>query len=248
MNKISLILILTFSFESFGQIEENDRNGFASVNYGLNIPTGNYGSKKFSNSEAGFATKGSVFDIAFGHKILPKLGVMAMSRGLANGFDVGEYAQGLANYLGPSNPMEVTTVGVESNSYSLGGLLTGIYGSFPIANKISFEPRLLAGISGVSLPAMTIDVYESGAKIISFIREHSTTVAFSYNIGAGTVFDVSKKVKLMINVDFFAAKAEWNDVQEISIGHISDETEIYYYDYDQNFGTVNVSTGIGFKF
>ncbi|MBM3418446.1 MAG: hypothetical protein FJY17_05930 [Bacteroidetes bacterium] len=248
MKKVVLFLTFHLLLTSKGISQDDDRKGFTSINLGVSIPTGNYGSTDFNNSEAGYATTGLVIDYTFGHKISKNLGVSAILRSQANGVDVGVYAQGLANYLGASNPSESTSVRVKSSVYSLGGLLAGIYGTFPIANKLSFEPRAMVGFSAATLPSMTTEAFESGTKLTTFIQEQASTVAFSYIIGTGVKLNVSKRICVLLNLDFYAAKAKWENVQVIGIGHITGTTEIRYFDYNHNFGTVNISTGLGFRF
>jgi hypothetical protein len=51
-----------------------------------------------------------------------------------------------------------------------------------------------------------------------------------------------------MNIDFCASKAEWENVQEIGIDHINGSTEKYKFDYNQRFSTLNLSTGLGFRF
>ena len=248
MKKVILLSTVLFLFSTKGLSQDNDRKGFTSTNLGVSIPTGNFGSNNFSNSESGYATTGLIFDITFGHKILHNFGVTAIYRSQANGVDVDAYAQDLANYFGAGNPAGTTSVSVESSAFSLGGIMAGIYGSFPIADKLSFEPRVLVGFSAATLPAMTTETYESGTKLTTFIREQAASFAFSYIIGTGAKLDISKKICLLLNIDFYAAKAEWENVQEIGIGHISGTTEIYKFDYNQKFSTFNLSTGLGFRF
>ena len=248
MKKISLLLTVFFvsTVKSFSQ--DNDRKGFASINLGFSIPVGNFASNNFNSGEAGYATTGVFSEITFSHKIRPKFGITATSRGQANGVDVGAYAQDLANYFGSGNPSGNTSVSVESSVYSLSGIMAGLYGSFIIANKFSFEPRVLIGFSTATLPAMTITTYESKTKLTTFVSEHATSVAFSYIIGAGARYDLSKKICMMLNADFYSTNAEWDNVQEIGIGHITGDTEINYYDFGQKFRSFNISTGLGFRF
>jgi hypothetical protein len=248
MKKVLLLATVLFISSTNSQSQDNDRKGFFSPNLGLSIPVGNFGSTNFGNNEAGYATSGFVFDITFCHKIFKNFGVTGIYRSQGNGADVGAYAQDLANYFGASNPAGNTIVSLKSSAYSLGGIMAGLNGSFPIVDKLTFEPRVLGGFSGAILPATTTKAYESNTLLTTFVRAQSSTLAFSYIIGAGLKYDASKKICLLFNIDFYAARAEWDNVQEIGIGHISGETEINYYDFSQKFSTVNLSTGLGFRF
>lgn len=250
MKKAILLLTILFSvtLNVVAQNDEkhshdSDRKGFASINLGVSIPTGSFGSDNINDNEAGFATNGAVFDITFGYKFRPNLGATVVWRGQANGIDVGTYAQSLANLFGSGS------VSVESSALTLGGIMAGLYGSFPMADKLSFEPRALIGFSTASLPAMTTEAYSSsGTKLVTWSQEQAETVTFSYIIGVGAKLDVSKKMCLLFNGDFYGAKAEWENVREIGIGHITGTTEINAYQFKRNFSTFNFSAGFGFRF
>ena len=237
-----LLATKAFSQNNVKQTED-ERKGFASVNLGVSIPTGNFSSDNFNNNEAGFATGGAVFDISVGYKLRPKLGVTAVWRGQANGIDAATYAQSLANYFGSGS------VSIETSAYSLGGIMAGLYGSFPIAENFRFEPRALIGFSAATLPERTTVAYSSsGTKLVTWSQDQAETVAFSYILGLGGKLDLSKKICLLFNADFYAANAEWGNVREISIGHVTGSTEINNYYHNQNFRTVNLSAGLGLRF
>lgn|GEM_PF-5584310 len=88
----------------------------------------------------------------------------------------------------------------------------------------------------------------SGTKLVTWSQDQAETVALSYILGLGGKLDLSKKICLLINADFYAANADWGNVREISFGHITGKTEIdYYYQY-QNYRTINLSAGLGFRF
>lgn len=248
MKRVFIMSTVFFLFSTEGISQNNDRRGFSSFNLGISLPTGNYKSTNFSNSESGYASTGFCLDFTLGYKIRPKLGLTALLRSQANSLNVGAYAQDLANYFGRNNPALTTSVSVESSAYSIGGIMGGGYGSFLMKDKLSFEPRILIGFSSAILPAMTTETYESGTKLTTFIREQSSTFAFSYIIGTGAKFDMSEKICIMLNMDFYSAKAEWYDVKEVGIGHITGNTEIFEFDYSQKFSTLNICAGVGLRF
>lgn len=153
MKSFLLCLFLAFVFYNNVSSQVEARQGFVSINFGLSIPSGNYGSNNFDNPAAGFATTGSAFDITCGHLLTPKFGAIAMLRGLAHLVDVGTYSNGLANYLRSGYPSGSTTVNYWSNTYSSGGMMGGIYGSFPFKSKLTVEPKGLIGFTSATLPA-----------------------------------------------------------------------------------------------
>lgn len=248
MKKVILLLTIPFVLVSKGFSQDGDRKGFTSFNLGSSIPLGNFASKDFDNNQAGFATTGVVMDFTFGYKISKKLGVTAIYRSQVNGHDMVAYGEGWENYLDYRYPSVSSSVNVESTSFALAGIMVGINGSFLIGNNISFEPRIVIGPSVATLPAMTTEMYESGTKLLTTIRPQAGTFAFSSIIGAGIKLDITKKLCLLGNIDFYTANVLWKDVEEISIGHITGTTEKNYYDYSQKFTTINISAGLGFRF
>lgn len=248
MKKVILLLTIPLVLVSKGFSQDDNRKGFTSFNLGSSMPVGNFSSKDFDNSQAGFATNGLVIDFTFGYRISKTLGITAIYRSQVNGHDMVAYAEGWEDYLDRHYPSVTSSVFVESTSFALSGIMVGINGSFSIGNNISFEPRIAIGPSVASLPAMTTEMYESGTKLVTTIRPQASTFTFSYIIGAGAKLDVSKKICLLANIDFYASNAYWEDVEEISIGHITGKTEKNYYHYSQKFTTINISAGLGFRF
>jgi hypothetical protein len=248
MKKISLLLMVYLVALTNCFSQKNDRKGFASINLGFSIPTGNFGSKDFTDNNAGYAATGIVSQITFGYKFHPNIGILGISQGQVNAVNVGDYAQDLANYYGASNPSGNTSVAVESSVYSLSGMMAGLFGSFHITKKLNFEPRFLIGFSTATRPKMTIETYDGGTKLTTFIDEQASALTISYMLGAGAKFDLSDKICLLSNIDFNAAKAYWKNVQSISIGHITDIIEMEKFDHQQKFRAINISIGVGFRF
>jgi len=247
--KTFYLLALSIVFLS-NQAKAQDcaRNGFVSLHLGLSIPTGDYGDNNFDNVDAGFATVGSVFDITFGYQMTSKLGVSVLFRGQANGFDANTYANGFASFLRSGSSSGNPTVYHSSSAYSIGGMMAGIYRSIPMNEKLKFEPRILVGFATANLPSSTTEAYDNNTKMITFIQEQSTTVAFSYLLGASTKLDIKEKMLLFINLDFNSTKAGWKDVQFVSVGHITQSAEIRYFNYELGIRTINISTGLAVKF
>ena len=250
MKKTILITMLScfislnlFSQESGTVKKVENRKAYVAIHLGSSSPTGDFGSDNFDNSEAAFARGGAVFDISFGYKLKPNWGLTAVWRGQANVFDAATYAQSMANYLGAGY------VSVSRTPYTLGGVLGGIYGSYPTKYKFIIEPRLLLGFSTATLPGMTTMAYnDAGTKLVTWVQQDASTLTYSYIIGVGSRVDLSDRLCLFLNLDYYAARANWYNVQEVSIGHATGTSETNYYDFSHKFSTVNLNAGLGFKF
>jgi len=232
-----------FSQDNGNLSQGEGRKGFVAIHLGSSNPTGDFGSDNFDNNEAAFARGGAVFDFSFGYKLRPNMGLTAIWRGQANRFDAATYAQSMANYFGSGY------VSVQRSPYSISGLMAGVFGSYPTKYKFIIEPRVLAGFSTPTLPAMNTMAYnDAGIKLVTWSQEEAATIAFSYIIGLGSRVDLSEKFCLFLNLDYYAARANWYNVQEISIGHITGTSETKYYDFSHKFSAVNFSAGFGFRF
>lgn len=248
MKKLRLFTMI-FIFSVSNLFAQNPVNkGFFSVNIGPSIPTGNYASKVYNNNAAGYATIGFVRDYSFGYKIHPKLGLTAVFRSQANGYDANSYAQGLENYLQAKYPNSAAKVTMVSNAYTFSGMLAGVYGIFPISEKMSFEPRFLMGLSIPTLPDNTLETYSDGSRITTTFQRSTADFALSYNIGLGTKYEVGKKFYFLMNLDFYAASANFQNVEFINYGYVTREFEIEHFYHFQNFSTFNLNTGFGFRF
>jgi hypothetical protein len=143
-----LIFVLTIQLFLTTKVfsQENDRKVLLAYHRGTSSPTGDFRSTDFDEESAAYAQVGIVQDLSFSYKLRPKFGLIALLRGQVNSINVGNYAQDLANYFGESTPSGTTSVRVETSGYTAGGFMVGAYGSLPIIEKLSFEPRFLLGI------------------------------------------------------------------------------------------------------
>jgi hypothetical protein len=247
MKKLIGLLVFTSIITTTGLTQEDVRKSFTSINLGVSFPSGNFKSTNFDNIEAGYANIGSIFDITFGYKFHPSLSVATLLRGQVNTFNAGDYAQGMADFLGAGYPAGSTSVSVYSSNYSMGGIMAGIIGSFPVVDKVSFDPRVLIGYSTNRLPSMTQYAYAYDKLLLTTVQEDAETISFSYLIGAGAKVALNHKTCLLFNIDFYSAKAKWNDVQYIYLQNVTRDFNIRYYDIEQVFSTVNISMGVYYK-
>ncbi len=250
---IPLFIGILFSKVAFTQSKLNAQidqvhKGFASFNIGIGAPIGNFASNSFNNYSAGYAKTGAMIDLTFGYKILPNLGITAMVRNQTNDIDIDEYAEDWEDFYESGSSGGDASVFVEAQPYRLNSFMIGIYGTFKITNKLSFEPRILSGYAIAVLPYMTEDIYNSGTHLITYYRESANSWTISSIIGVGVNYQLAEEVNLMFNVDYHAAVAEWKDVKTSYYGHITGTYENRYYDYARIFSIINTNIGLGYRF
>lgn len=231
-NLLSLILILLLN--TIGLYAQD--KGYIAVSLGPSIPLGDFASKDIDKESAGFAKTGAIFDISFGYKLGKNFGVSALLRGQANKTD----AQAMANEMVSKIPFEMN-VRVESQAWSLGALMVGGYGSFPVEKKFSVESRLMIGFISATLPKVTFDLSDADGS--GWVKRSSTTgTSFAYLIGAGIKYDAGKRVSVLANIDYMGANPEFSDVEVTnSIGDYSKNT------FSQKYGSINIGFGVGYR-
>lgn len=234
MKKIIIVAIVAMSVITSSYAQE--QKGYIGISLGPSIPVGDLASKNFDNDEAGYANTGAVFDISFAYKLGDgNFGITALIRGQANPTD----AQIIADEFSRQFPSANWTV--ESDSWGIGGLMFGGFGSFPVSEKISFDPRAMIGFLNATAPAITVSGSGSGGS--GWIKvESASASSFAYLIGAGFKFDISDKLFLLTNLDYLNSNPEFINVETItSDGDRQLDT------FNQTIGSINLSVGIALK-
>ena len=248
MRKLTLLISVLFVFvnNSFSQDKSStDKSstdkgskdkGYIAISLGSSTPTGDFGSKDVNNSSAGLAKTGAIFDISFAYKLGKSFGLSAMIRGQANPVD----NQVLLDELYKENPTVSWTA--DSKAWTIGGLLFGGYGSFPIGQgKTSFDARAMIGFLHASSPDITLTGVQGGTSAWVKLNSASAT-SFSYLFGAGFKFNVGSKVCLLLNLDYLGSSPEFQNVKTTtSIGTSDTHT------FKQSFGTINFGVGVGLR-
>ena len=230
--KFTLLLVFLTLLTSNGSAQQK---GYIGIAFGPSIPIGDFASKNFKNDQAGLARVGLHLDINFAYKLGKNLGISVLLRGQNNGFDDYTYMNEWNKQIGGSWKMN-------SSPWSIEGFMFGGNGSYPFAEKFSFESRVLIGFLNAKSPELNITQNGSGGA--SWLNQSSeSTYAFSYILGAGFKFDVSKKICLLFNIDYLKSKPEFRDVEVTSNFGGAPEKNTY----SQIYETINLSFGLGLR-
>ena len=215
-----MVILLLNTFTSFSQDK-----GYIALSLGPSFPLGEFASKDMDNESAGFAKPGG-----------KNVGVSALLRGQANKTD----AQAMANEIAGKIPFDMN-VRVESETWSVGALMVGGYGSFPVDKKISIESRLMIGFLSATLPKVTFDL--STTEEAAWVKRSSSKgTSFAYLIGAGIKYDAGKRVCVLANLDYLGANPEYVDVESTSsFGDYSKDN------FSQTLGSFNIGFGVGYR-
>ncbi len=211
--------------------------GYIAISAGPSFPNGDFGSKDVNNEAAGLATTGAISAITFAQKFGKTFGMTLMLRGQANPVDAQPLVDELHSYYPTLNWTSQNT------NWEIGGLMGGLYGSFPLSasNKITIDTRAMVGYLSATSPEITVTASEGGNSL--WVKTESAVGGtFGYLIGAGFKFGLGKHLGLLLNADYMGATNQFEDVATYnSIGFYTRDT------YEQTFGTVNVGVGIGWR-
>ena len=230
----NFLIILTISLLTATNCHSQDK-GYIAISLGPSIPIGDFASRDASNKSAGWATTGAIFDISFAYKLGQNFGLTALLRGQANGIDNDAFASELAKQAGGNWT-------VDSKAWSIGGLMFGAYGSFPISDKVSFDTSAMIGFLSATSPELNVTLSGSGGAV--WVKQSSVSASsFSYLIGVGFKFDVGNKICLLANLDYLGAKPEFRDVAVTSSAGGAPQKNTF----SQGFGAINFGFGIGMR-
>ena len=232
----TLVTIVTISL-AFSQTE--DRKGYIGISIGGASPLGNFASVNPNNDKAGYATGGGVFDVTFAYRLGKHLGLTAVLHGQSNGYD----SQTVVNQIGNANPGWQSQVD-SHDGWSLGGIMGGIMGSWPMSEKGNFliEPRVMAGFLSTTSPKLRAD-FTDGTDSGWLQYEDDDASVFAVMGGAGLRWNVSQKIGLLFNVDYLTTStANYKNIEYTnSLGDSSIQTG------EQKFESVNISVGVAFR-
>ena len=228
----TVIVIISCIMYSYAQ----GQKGYIGISAGPNLPVGEYASTDFSSDAAGWAKLGVNIDISFAYQFGEgNLGIAALLRGQVNPTD----AQAMEDFY--NNSFSGANWTVNGESWKLGGLLLGGYGSFPISEKTSFDTRVMAGFLNSALPSFTVTATNDGSTGW-YKHESVTAISFAYLAGVGLKFDISPKLYLLTNVDYWASNPKFKDVKiTASDGTTSTDS------FEPGIGSFSVSVGIALK-
>ncbi len=225
-------LILCTTVATFSQDK-----GYIAISAGPSIPIGKFAGQGLVANEVTWARLGAMCDISLGYKLNKNFGIAVLIRGQKNETDSEEFIVSYSNF-------SIINSSVKSDSWRLGALMGGSYGSFPVSERLSVECRLMFGVLLARSPEIDI-IYglAAGLGAIESKQESSTSAALGYLMGVGLKYDVARRVCLLVNGDYFGGNAEFRNVSVMVPAFMGGGTNTF----SQSFSTINVSAGIGFR-
>lgn len=218
------------------QANAQNPRGHIGISFGPSFPVGDLGSKDVDKEGAGWANPGLVGELTFGYTLgNGHFGLMGIVRGQSNAMDADGFEDELQN-IDPTIEWDV-----EAESWKLGGVMFGMFGSLPVSPKAYFEPRFLLGFMRATSPEYTLNASYMGTSI--WVKQSdATAAALAFLVGAGFKFDIGTNVYLLANLDYLGTNPEFKNI-ELTASDGSRFTDTF----SQKMGTFNMSLGIALK-
>lgn len=247
MSRLKIILsIVIVSFCSLTGFAQEKGPSFIGVTGGVSIPTGNWGKSKliispagYANDPAGFAAVGPVVGVE---------GAWFFSKhfGLGGLATYASYATKDPAVLsaGYQRSFDVDSVHTTAGNYKVWNIMPGIYYHLPIAKKLAFTARALAGITTVTTPMIDVSINDGGIHDGDIYQQKATKTSYAFDLGAGLSYKVMKCLAVNLRADYFYSKPDiaiTNTGRANAVGRRVDQ-------YNEAFMGLNVSLGVAYVF
>jgi len=251
----AVLLFIITCWSARAQVS-NSSNGI-SISVGPAFPIGSYGNKEINGSSSGFAKPGTTLNISYSHLIKKNWGLSLTAFGQRNNYDTKAMEDAFANqkyyglvvfsstfpypYPSPGPTTTYPNWKFEKDAWWIGGLMAGGYMQFPsrFSQDFLFTIKAQAGAVYVESPEAK-GVSTTDTAIAGFSQSGSQGIGFSYSIGAGAKYNLSKKLYWIANLDFLGTN-------KILFEDITNTTTIVKYPNNPGMTTISqsVMTGSG---
>ncbi len=200
---LSFVALMVIIFQGYAQ---DGGKGHIGISLGPSIPMGDFGSKDLDKDEIGLANTGAMLDLSFAYTFKESnFGITGLLRGQVNPLDT----KVVEDELIKQEPSVIWNV--KSENWKISSFMFGVFGSFPISEKTSFDARAMVGFANTNSPENTVTGTALGTTIW-VTQKSASAISFAYLFGAGFKFDIGSKLYLLTNIDYFGAEPEFSDV------------------------------------
>jgi hypothetical protein len=266
MKKIILAAIISLLTVSSSYSQTAGNRGYLGISVGPSFPVGNYGRKNLDNSASGFAKTGETVAISYAKLTGKHFGFAGILVGQLNPLDTKAMENSFSQMRIPLGIWSSSTTNpppgpyttypnwkIEKKSWLAASLLAGGYGEFSSGDNFSFTVKAMAGVVYASSPAITGSSITDTAQAY-YKQSSKSALGMSYLTSGGIKYNLSKKISLLTNVEYFAtSEIRLKDIKTTittfkgtpGSPDYSAAQSIRTADGKQTIGTVNVVVGIG---
>ena len=235
--RYSILLLLIFLSQLF--YAQPSRRNYVGLAAGPSFAMGNFKQTLISDSTSGFAKTGVGVTFNYSYRFTHNLGVIVMINYASNGFNYETYSDSLEN-LHPDYDVSV----LNNSNWSGGGVLAGLFLTFPFSENFSWDVRGSFGFYGVYSPQVTINAVnknDPGDKSEYYLEKAS---AFSYAYSFGTGFKYAlRNYYILVFVDYYNSPLTFKNASGWDWDNKPYETS-----FKQNISTLELTFGLGYFF
>lgn len=242
-------IILFLFLMAFTSVLNAQSTGFLGILMGASIPTGDFASTDYNNSQAGYATTSFNLTMDGAYMFNPYIGLGGAVSFSNNSLNTGSLKDNLIRYVEENFPDAEIPDDVSLISFDLGvwnhvNLMAGLFFSIPVV-PLHFDFRALGGLAFVFPPESQL-YFETEDDEFRTYKDNKGAVSLGYMLGGGIRY-VSRSnttIRLMADYSYTKTTIEILDYHlDMDLPEVDRRTE-----YTQPMGTIHVGLGIGYTF
>ncbi len=240
--------------------------GSISLSVGPALPVGDF-AKKELDPTSGFAKAGQSASLSYAHLLEKRFGFTVSLHAVRNPIDTKameksfselKVFQGLYSSSTPIQPTQIPYATypnwkIDKSSWLSAALLVGGYGVFPAtqSERLAFTTKAMIGVMYIKSPELEAGSVTDTA-IVHLEQGSRSAFGLAYLLSAGTKYNCTKKISLLVNLEFLGtSQIKFDDVkQTITIARMSTGTGGFFMQQTtgtqkQAIGSLNLNVGIG---
>lgn len=227
-----IVLLATASYA-----QKDSSKFIISINAGIASPSGNFAKGDYADEKSGFTKTGEHYNINVVKYFKGGFGI-----GVLGGYSQYQYngSQSLSDGYKEDSGTDSTTLYHKSHTRSF-SFLIGPYYSIAVGDKAALNLRAMGGYVQSHLAGFQVFFEDYLDNPVT--QKEASAGAFGYQLGAGISYNVTQKIALQINADFFNSKPKF----DISYENFVVNSGRRLTTYNEDFQGVNATIGIAFN-
>lgn len=206
MDKIFSLIIVILASTNFGFAQSKS---YVGIIFGPSIPIEAYGSKDINTEYAGYADRGSFFNININYKWTDDIGIVALLNVSSQPFDNKRFVDNVSAST-PGIYWEI-----DANRWRVGGFMLGLYRPFTLKNKNKNYLELRGMIGFLTTTSPELNMYMNDGTSYAIVEQSSVSVSsFSYLIGTVFNLNLQNNLRLLVNIDILQTTPEFENIEQ----------------------------------
>ena len=236
MKKILAAAMISLAAFAAQAQKDTTASGFSiSVNGGIASPTGNFSKGDYDDYKSGFTKTGGHVNLSAIYHISKVFGINVLGGYSQFGF---KNTQGLADGYKEDSGTDSTTLYTKGHTRVF-SVLAGPYISVPLTGKLGLDIRVLGGYTNTHLAGFQV-FYEDYTDNVMTQKE-SSKGSFGLQGGLGLHYDITPKLFVQVNADYFWSKPDIDVTYENFVVNSGRRLS----NYKEAVTGINATAGIG---